>query len=192
MNEIASTISNLAFQQSPDNNSLKSQNQTGKRSFQEVMESGNNQQSPNSTSTVQSVGQIDNQSSTGVSGAGLEQKRVQLEQNITQLGPNPNETNPLNVLSEMLHSKTRIGVLREAAQGIQKAPNGTQIMSRITQVENEYNSIEAMMKSNKELSQGELLGLQARLYQVSQHIEVMSKVVDQLTGGIKTVLNTNI
>ena len=44
----------------------------------------------------------------------------------------------------------------------------------------------------KNLSPGELLALQARLYQVSQHIEVMSKVVDQMAGGIKTVLNTNV
>ena len=48
------------------------------------------------------------------------------------------------------------------------------------------------MMSDRDLSTGELLGLQARLYQVSQHIEVMSKVVDQVTGGIKSILNTNI
>jgi hypothetical protein len=39
---------------------------------------------------------------------------------------------------------------------------------------------------------GELLGLQARLYQVSQQVEVMSKVIDQVTGGIKTILNTTV
>ena len=48
------------------------------------------------------------------------------------------------------------------------------------------------MRSDKDLSSGELLGLQARLYQVSQHIDVMSKVVDQMTSGIKTILNTNV
>jgi hypothetical protein len=37
-----------------------------------------------------------------------------------------------------------------------------------------------------------LLGLQARLYQVAQHVEVVSKVIDQVTGGVKTILNTNI
>ena len=66
------------------------------------------------------------------------------------------------------------------------------LAGRFTQVENEYKAVEDIMKSDKSLSQGELLALQARLYQVSQHIEVMSKVVDQMAGGIKTVLNTNI
>lgn len=191
MNELASTVTNLAFQQSPDNNSLKSQAQN-KRSFQDVLANGDNQQSQTVQSSVQPTTQIDGQQSTGISGAGLEQKRLELEQNITQMGANPNPMNPADMLPEMFHQKTRLGLLKEAAQGIQQAPKGAQISSRISQIEGEYNQVEKMMKSNKDLSPGELLGLQARLYQVSQHIEVMSKVVDQFTGGIKTILNTNI
>ncbi len=63
---------------------------------------------------------------------------------------------------------------------------------QFTQVESEFKQVESIMKSDKNLSPGELLALQARLYQVSQHIEVMSKVVDQMAGGIKTILNTNV
>jgi hypothetical protein len=72
------------------------------------------------------------------------------------------------------------------------APVGTDLRGRFGQVENEWNQVESVMRSNRELSTTELLGLQARLYQVTQHVEVLSKVVDQVTGGIKTILNTNV
>ena len=62
----------------------------------------------------------------------------------------------------------------------------------MARLETDWLNVERIMTSDKGLSTGELLGLQARLYQVSQHVEVVSKVVDQVTGGIKTILNTNI
>jgi hypothetical protein len=71
-------------------------------------------------------------------------------------------------------------------------PSGTDLRGRFGQIETEWNQVEAIMRSNKDLSTSELLGLQARLYQVTQHVEVLSKVVDQVTGGVKTILNTNV
>ncbi len=64
-------------------------------------------------------------------------------------------------------------------------PEGKNVANRFSQTENEWLKLDNIMRSDKELSQGELLGLQARLYQVSQHIDVLSKVVDQMTGGVK-------
>jgi hypothetical protein len=76
--------------------------------------------------------------------------------------------------------------------GVGNTPKGTDLRGQFSKVEGEWHQLESIMKSDKDLSQGELLGLQARLYQVSQHVEVMSKVVDQVTGGVKTILNTNV
>jgi hypothetical protein len=58
--------------------------------------------------------------------------------------------------------------------------------------QSDWAGIEKIFMSGKNLSQSELLFLQARLYQVSQHVDVMSKIIDQMTGGVKTILNTNI
>ncbi len=66
------------------------------------------------------------------------------------------------------------------------------LRGNLVNTEKEWNAVQQIMSSDKNLSQGELLALQQRLYMVSQHVEVMSKVVDQMAGGIKTVLNTNI
>ena len=97
---------------------------------------------------------------------------------------------------EFLDTKTSMSgfkeLLGEAMNGGLNSSQSKDVMGRFTNVETEVKELDAIMRSDKNLSQGELLGLQARLYQVSQHIEVLSKVVDQMTGGVKTVLNTNV
>ena len=85
-----------------------------------------------------------------------------------------------------------MSLLREAMKGVDNTPTGANLKGMFGKVEGEWFNLEQVMKSDKDLSTGELLGLQARLYQVSQHIDVMSKVVDQMTSGIKTILNTNV
>jgi hypothetical protein len=126
-----------------------------------------------------------------VSGAKIEQMRLDLMQRVERLPPGSPSVNAL--LPELLDSRTRLGMLRDvmAKQGAAGA-SGTDLRGRFGQIEAEWNHVESIMRSNKDLSTTELLGLQARLYQVTQHVEVLSKVVDQVTGGVKTILNTNV
>lgn len=87
----------------------------------------------------------------------------------------------------------RMSMLKEAYDKLgrtSKVPSD--LRGNLINTEREWNAVQQIMNSDKNLSQGELLALQQRLYMVSQHVEVMSKVVDQMAGGIKTVLNTNI
>lgn len=175
MSDPVSGINQLAQSQfnRQQNSTAAQQQPSGERSFQSVLQEG---EKPNQTN--------------GVSGAKLEQMRVELQQRIDQLPAGANKAAAL--LPELLDTKTRMGLMREALNGVNPQPGSTNLQGRFGQLENEWAAVENIMKSNKDLSQGELLGLQARLYQVSQHIEVLSKVVDQVTGGIKTVLNTNV
>ena len=126
----------------------------------------------------------------GVSGAKLEQMRLDLMNRVERLPPGAPNVNAL--LPELIDTRTRLGMLRDVMSKSHGAPVGTDLRGRFGQVENEWNQVESVMRSNRELSTTELLGLQARLYQVTQHVEVLSKVVDQVTGGIKTILNTNV
>jgi len=154
------------------------QNQGG-RSFESVLQSapGNGFNQP--------------QQPAGVSGAQLEQMRVDLARRIDQIPPGTSKINAL--LPEFIDSRTRMGLLKEAMNSVGTNRRADiDLHGRFAQVENEWSQIESIMRSNQDLSTGQLLGLQARLYQVSQHVEVMSKVVDQVTGGIKTILNTNV
>lgn len=101
-----------------------------------------------------------------------------------------------SIFPEYLDTKTKItdfrSYLNKAKESIGGIPNGSSIQGTFSGVESEWKNLTSIMESKKDLSQGELLALQAGLYQVSQHIEVLSKVVDQMTNGVKTVLNTNI
>jgi hypothetical protein len=126
-----------------------------------------------------------------VSGAELERMRLDLSERINRLPPGASNINAL--LPELIDTRTRLGMLRDVMDKSRGGtPAGTDLRGRFGQIENEWNQVEGIMRSNKDLSTTELLGLQARLYQVSQHVEVLSKVVDQVTGGIKTILSTNV
>jgi hypothetical protein len=126
-----------------------------------------------------------------VSGAKIEQMRLDLMERVNRLPPGSPSAGAL--LPELLDSRTRLGMLRDVISK-SNAPGSSQtdLRGRFGQIETEWNQVEAVMRSNKDLSTTELLGLQARLYQVTQHVEVLSKVVDQVTGGVKTILNTNV
>ncbi|HEX8721620.1 MAG TPA: hypothetical protein VF736_13375 [Pyrinomonadaceae bacterium] len=126
-----------------------------------------------------------------VSGAKLEQMRLDLMERVNRLPPGSPNVNAL--LPELLDSRTRLGMLRDVISK-SNAPGSSQtdLRGRFGQIETEWNQVESIMRSNRDLSTTELLGLQARLYQVTQHVEVLSKVVDQVTGGVKTILNTNV
>lgn len=202
MSEFASIIANSGLhQQMPDAQTSSKSSKNGQSSFQEVLENGA-AQPQNQPTSVQPAGAPDvsnlsqTQPTTGISGVKLDAKLGELQNNLQQkygeLGNNPNPVSKNDLLPDLFYGKTRMGLLGEALQGVNKTPKGVELMGRFSQVEGEYKQLDAIMKSNKDLSPGELLGLQARLYQVGQHIEVMSKVVDQMTGGIKTILNTNV
>lgn len=153
----------------------------GGRSFESVLQQGGGQ-----------GGDLHNPAGqpAQVSGAELERMRVDLQQRIERLPADTSNVKAL--LPELIDSRTRLSLLREAIGSTGNTPKGTDLRGQFAKVEGEWQQLESIMKSDKELSQGELLGLQARLYQVSQHVEVMSKVVDQVTGGVKTILNTNV
>lgn len=202
MSEFASIIANSGLQQQlPNAQSLKTPKESGQASFQEVLENSGAQQQNQAPSaqtidsqTASNVSQT--QPTSGVSGVKLDAKINELQSDLQQkystLGNNPNPLSKNDLLPDLFYNKSKLGLLSDALKGVNSTPNKTEIMGRFTQVEGEYKQLDSIMKSNKDMSPGELLGLQARLYQVGQHIEVMSKVIDQMAGGIKTILNTNV
>lgn len=164
------------------------QSQQGGRSFENVLQQNASGGSQNAANGVQSVGQVNDPK--------LEAMRADLTnryQNLPQGAPKVSAIFP-----EYLDTKTRMGafndILNKAidSTGGGMSKQATDIKGRFSQVEGEWTKLDNMMRSGKDMSQGELLGLQARLYQVSQHIDVLSKVVDQMSSGVKSILNTNV
>jgi hypothetical protein len=89
-------------------------------------------------------------------------------------------------------------VLREIRQMIfneESRPRGGGFSQLVSQAERLSSQSDAMlreMSTRKDLTQGELLMMQTVVYKAAQSTEVLSKVVDQVTGSIKTILNTNV
>jgi predicted metalloendopeptidase len=197
MSEMISGVAGQLLQQIINNQTANQQQPeaAGKKNFESYLQqekTNQTQETPKVTQQTESVDQVQNPTK---SGAEMQQKLDQMQAELTdkfrQTNVEPNNMNKM--LPDLLDSKSRLGLLKEAYSKIGNTSKVTSNLSgRFSQVETEYKQVEAIMSSDKNLSTGELLALQARLYQVGQHIEVMSKVVDQMAGGIKTVLNTNV
>jgi hypothetical protein len=150
------------------------QAQTPQRSFENVLRGGQQEEKQGSTS-----------------GAEIERLRLELTEKTSRFNSQINTLN--NLIPDLTKGANRRGLLQEAMQGVNRSSlGGDNVKGILATLETDWLNVERIMTSDKGLSTGELLGLQARLYQVSQHVEVVSKVVDQVTGGIKTILNTNI
>ena len=181
-----SGVAHGAISQQLDGEKMRQHGGAGGRSFENVLQQTQEAENPDRQTAVGAVG-----AERPVSGAKLEEMRRDLMQRVGDLPPGASNVSTL--LPELIDTRTRLGMLRDViSQSGKGTPAGTDLRGRFGQIENEWNQVEAMMMSNKDLSTTELLGLQARLYQVSQHVEVLSKVVDQVTGGIKTILNTSV
>lgn len=199
MSEAISGVAGQIFQQALENQTMNQQTteSSGKKSFESYLQQKDNPaQIPPDSGQTKTAETIDKTKDPTTSGAEMQKKLDQME---AELAARFNQTDQPQadkvnkMLPELLDSKTRLGMLKEAYSKIGNTSKVTNDLGgRFIQVENEYKQVEAIMRSDKDLSTGELLALQARLYQVSQHIEVMSKVVDQMAGGIKTILNTNV
>ncbi|MEO6589986.1 MAG: hypothetical protein ABIP06_11855 [Pyrinomonadaceae bacterium] len=192
MSDFISGLASQFIQQTLQNPAAKQTQQpvaAEKRSFESYLQQQENKVPNGDTNTIQ------NPATQTTSGTEMSQKldelQTQLSQKINQTGVDQQKYNKM--LPEWMNTETRMGMLKDAYGNI---PNTSKVTSdlggKFIQLENEYKGVEAIMTSSNNLSPGELLALQARLYQVSQHIEVMSKVIDQMAGGIKTVLNTSI
>jgi len=195
MSELISGAAGQLFQQILEQQTSKQQTPTsGQRTFESYLQQEDAKtNAPTDGKTAAQT--VEKTPEPATSGAEMQKKLDRMEAELAERFRQQNQTsNGINqMLPELLDNKSRLGLLKEAYSKIGDTSKVTSDLGgRFVQVENEYKAVEAIMRSDKNLSTGELLALQARLYQVGQHIEVMSKVVDQMAGGIKTVLNTNV
>lgn len=189
MNDMISGLAGQIFQKLAENPAAKMQpTPQGGRSFESYMQQ-------DGKTTVGGVDQSPKIEQPKTSGVEMQDKLAELEKSLSDRfrESDRKQTDFNKLMPDLTDSKTRLSMLREAYSKIGDTSKVTSDLGgRFVQVESEYKAVEEIMHSSKNLSTGELLALQARLYQVGQHIEVMSKVVDQMAGGIKTVLNTNV
>jgi len=74
---------------------------------------------------------------------------------------------------------------------LDKQSFATDLQTLLTDLESKWSQLTAISESGEKLSQSELLSLQAQVYDLSEEIALLSKLVDELTGGVKTILRTS-
>lgn len=182
MSQIISSVVQTAMQQGPEKQMQQNQTKT-KTSFEETLQKTEQQTQVSTVSTQKTQESLNNPAINQIQ-ADLQNKYQQ----IPQITP----TSKSDILPQYDMLGGRMSMMKDMMQGLTKAPDASGLKDFAKRAENMYGDVVSMMNSNKDLRPAELLTLQARMYMISQHIDVMSKVVDQMTGGVKTVLNTNI
>jgi hypothetical protein len=67
------------------------------------------------------------------------------------------------------------------------------IRSRLTSIDQQYKSAGQLVNSLKNADNPrDLMKIQMQMYQLTENLELMSKVVEQVTSGMKSVLQTQL
>jgi hypothetical protein len=188
MSEPISGVAGGAMSQHLDGGAKQARQQAGGASFESVLQqNGQNSgegvqttgtQAPPASAPAQELGQVP------------EAARQDLLRRVGSLPPGA--PNVLALLPDLFSAKKQTNWIREALNGVGNSPRAADLRGSLGNLEQQWSQLDSVLKSGKDMTQADLLVLQGRLYQLTQHVEVLSKVVDQVTGGVKTILNTNV
>jgi hypothetical protein len=82
-----------------------------------------------------------------------------------------------------------------AAPPPERVPERSVVARVLTDVatgQREMDRIIHMAKGGRTFSSAELLGMQARIYRLSQELDLASKLVEKATGGVKQAMSTQV
>jgi hypothetical protein len=85
--------------------------------------------------------------------------------------------------------------LQNLSRVINKLPNETAfapLRDRLHSIEKQFQNSGELIKGVKGMDPHHMLKVQMQLYQVSENIELLSKVVDQVSSGVKTIFQTQV
>ena len=73
-----------------------------------------------------------------------------------------------------------------------QAPAAVRVVDQLSAAQQRLDRILKMAESGRTFSPAELLGMQARVSQASQQLDLAGKVVDKATSGVKQILQTQV
>lgn len=94
---------------------------------------------------------------------------------------------------DMKRAKLRVDQLTTRVNALPKTPAFEPLRQRLTSIDSQFQSAGNLVHSLKGTeSPGELMKVQVQMYQLTENLELMSKVVEQATSGVKSLLQTNL
>lgn len=89
--------------------------------------------------------------------------------------------------------KARIDTLTSRVNSLPKTPGMDPLRQRLTAIDDQFQAAGKLVQSlNGQQSPVDLMKVQMQMYQMSENLELMSKVVEQVTSGMKSVLQTQL
>ena len=116
--------------------------------------------------------------------------QADLSQRLKQTGA----TSPHKLFAvDMKRAKEGIEHLNKRVDGLPKTSAFEPIRSRLSSIDSQFQNAGHLLNSVKGTeSPGDLLKVQMQMYQLSENLELMSKVVEQVTTGVKSILQTQV
>ncbi|HEX3821574.1 MAG TPA: hypothetical protein VHW45_14665 [Candidatus Sulfotelmatobacter sp.] len=101
---------------------------------------------------------------------------------------------PQKVLSvNMKRTQISVDRLTKRVNALPKTPSFQPLRDRLASIDAQFQDAGKLVNSIKGgESQKELLGIQMKMYQLGENLELMSKVVEQVTSGTKSILQTQV
>ena len=123
----------------------------------------------------------------------LQQKKV-LEADLTKRLGQPGATSPQKAFAvDMKRAKVQVDQLTSRVNALPKTPAFEPLRQRLTSIDSQFHSTGQLVHSLKGTeSTGDLMKVQVQMYQLTENLELMSKVVEQVTSGVKSILQTQV
>lgn len=94
--------------------------------------------------------------------------------------------------TDMKRAKDGLQQLTKRVNSLPKTPAYEPLRQRLLSVDSQFQATGRLVNNTSGASPGELLKIQLQVYQMSENLELMSKVVEQVTSGMKTILQTQL
>ena len=123
----------------------------------------------------------------------LEQKKV-LEADLSKRREKMDTTSAHELFAvHMKHSKEGVEHLTNRVNDLPKTPAFEPFRKRLASIDAQYQSAGRLVNSAQGTENaGDLMKIQLHIYQLTENLELMSKVVEQVTSGVKSLLQTQV
>jgi hypothetical protein len=104
--------------------------------------------------------------------------------------------NEMNGYNSLFHdNRAKLESLRAELDRIGGPQENNKVGNYLNGIDKEFSSLEGILNNldiNAPINPLEMIKLQTKMQFITEHVEILSKVVDQISTGMKTILQTNI
>jgi len=109
-------------------------------------------------------------------------------------GPGPGGVNPQTIFKpDMKSARVQLDALHRKAQAIPPGPAAETLRDRLSSLDTQFQESGKILQGMSSASSpGDMLKFQMQMYQFTQNMQLMSKTVEEVSGGAKQILQTQV